>query len=666
MKPHRPSTRSTSYKIDIFICVGLALLIWGVFGQTLGHDFVNYDDRVYVTQVPQVSGGLTIPGIIWAFAHAHAGNWHPLTTISHMIDCQLFGLRPGAHHAVNILLHTCAAILLFAFLRNTTGRIWPSAFVAAVFAIHPLRVESVAWIAERKDVLSAFFFMLTLIAYARYVRQPSPRRYVTMSIFAACGLMSKPMLVTLPVVLLLIDYWPLARSTSSKLFIEKIPLFVMAAIVSVITFVIQVRSPNATAQFPLLWRVENAVVSYVVYVGQLFWPRHLIVFYPHLENHFALWQVVVAAALLFAVTVAAFQVRLTKPYLLAGWLWYVVMLFPVIGVLGFGLQAHADRYTYLPQIGLLIAFTWLIVDLAANWERRREILAIAATASVLLLGACAWNQTRVWKNSETLWSHVLAVSPENDVAHTNMGIVLMERGRTDEALSHLQTALDLRSRGAPAQNDLSLALIHTNLGFAFAQKGDVDLAINHLRMAIASQPKYPDAHYNLAVVLAQKGDVDAAIAEYENTLSLRTDDVEARISLANALLQKHRLRDAIAQYEAALKAAPHAAFAANNLAWVLATTPEDTLRDGARATKMARMADQYSDGTNAIFIRTMAAAHAESGRFDDARQTAQIALQFARANHDVDLARELEEDVDLYQRRQPLRDPNLTNASGAP
>jgi protein O-mannosyl-transferase len=662
----RARVRSTSDKIDIFICAGLVLLIWGVFGQTLSHDFVNYDDRVYVTQVPQVNGGLTIPGILWAFTHAHAGNWHPLTTISHMLDCQLFGLRPGAHHAVNVVLHTGAVLLLFVFLRMTTGRIWSSAFVAAVFAIHPLRVESVAWIAERKDVLSAFFFMLTLIAYARYARQPSPARNLTMSILAACGLMSKPMLVTLPLVLLLIDYWPLARSTSSKLFIEKIPLFAMSLGIAVITYVIQEHSPGAIAQLPLLWRIENAIVSYIVYIGQLFWPIDLIVFYPHPENNLALWQTLSAAALLAAITVAAARLRKARPYLLAGWLWYLVMLVPVTGLIGFGLQGHADRYTYLPHIGLLVALTWLIVDLAGELQWQNKLVPAVAGVAVVSLGACAWKQARVWKNSETLWTHALAISPQNAVAQTNIGIVLLEQGRTDDALAHLQTALNLHGEKPHAHHDLSLALIYTNLGFAFAQRGDVDQALTHLRAAIELQPRYPDSHYNLAVVLAQKGDIDAAVNEYEKTLALRPDDVEARIGLANALLQKHRLRDAIAQYEGALKAAPHAALAANNLAWILATTPENFLRDGARALKLARVADQNSDGTNAIFIRTMAAAHAERGRFDDAQATAQIALQFARANGDVDLARELEGDVDLYQHERPFRDSNLTNASGAP
>ncbi|MEY2546093.1 MAG: protein O-mannosyl-transferase [Verrucomicrobiota bacterium] len=647
---------------EVTLSILLVALVWIVFGQTLAHDFVNYDDRVYVTQVPQVNGGLTMAGIAWAFAHAHAGNWHPLTTISHMLDCQLFGLRPRAHHAVNVALHTCAVLLLFAFLRTTTGRIWSSAFVAGVFAIHPLRVESVAWIAERKDVLSAFFFMLTLIAYAQYARRPSLRRYMTMSILAACGLMSKPMLVTLPLVLLLIDYWPLARSTSSRLLIEKIPLFAMSLVLGIVTYVIQEHSPGALAQLPVPWRIENAVVSYVLYIGQLFWPSDLIVFYPHPENHLAMWQVASAAALLIAITIAAFRSRLTKPYLFVGWLWYVAMLLPVIGIIEVGLQGHADRYTYLPQIGLVIALTWLIVDLATSLRWRREIVAAAAVVVVLSLTACAWKQTRVWKNSEILWTHALAVSPENDVAHTNMGIVLIERGRNDDALAHLQTALNLRGRSSHSHYDLSLALIYTNLGFAFAQRGDVDQAISHLRAATEMQPRYPDAHYNLAVVLAQTGDIDAAIGEYEKVLSLRPDDIDARISLANALLQKHRLRDAIAHYDAALKAAPHAALAANNLAWVLATTPEDALRDGARALKLARVADQHSDGTNVVFIRTMAAAQAEIGRFDDAKATAQIALQIARANNDVDLARELEDDVDLYQNQRPLRDPNLRNA----
>jgi tetratricopeptide (TPR) repeat protein len=673
----RENRASASRKIDIFVCVGLAALVWSVFGQTLAHDFVNYDDRTYLTQARQVNSGLTSSGVIWAFTHAHAENWHPLTTISHMLDCQLFGLRAGPHHAVNVFLHMCAVLLLYFVLRSvlagsgdTRSRDHPSplqcAFVAAVFAIHPLRVESVAWIAERKDVLSACFFMLTLIAYARYAKQPSRARYMTMSIFAACGLMSKPMLVTLPLVLLLLDYWPLHRNRKGedgklKLFLEKIPLFAMAFAVSAVTFVIQEHSPGAIAQLPLTWRIENAVVSYIIYIAQMFWPNDLIVFYPHPDDQLRAWQVLGAAAMLLAVSVAAFRFRLTKPYLFVGWLWYLVMLLPVIGIVEVGLQGHADRYTYLPQIGLGFAMTWLIVDLAQTWPRRRQVLGVTAAVVLLSLGGCAWHQTTFWRNSETLWLHALAVSPDNDVAHTNMANVLLERDRGNEAITHLQTALQIRRSNREEHYHVSLALIYTTLGAAFAQRGDFEEAANQIRTAISFEQNYPDAHYDVAVVLEQKGDVEGAIAEFGQTLGLRPDDVDAHVSLATAFTRQHRLRDAIAHFDTALKLAPRDAIAANNLAWILATTPDDSLRDGRRSVALAKTATS-SEAGNAVFTRTLAAAYAESGQFDEARASAESALQKARANHDVDLANEVQIDLEIYARARPLRSGSLTNA----
>jgi protein O-mannosyl-transferase len=648
-------------KIDIFICAALVALVWSVFGQTLWHDFVNYDDRVYVTQNLEVSAGLTTSGILGAFTHGQANNWHPLTTISHMLDCQLFGLRPGAHHAVNVVLHTCAVLLLFWFFRLTTTGIWPSAFVAAVFAIHPLRVESVAWIAERKDVLSAVFFMLTLIAYVRYVRTGSLGRYLIMSILCACALMSKPTMVTLPLLLLLIDYWPLRRSTSSRLFLEKIPLVLLAIVVSVFTFVLQRQAPGSVAPLPLWWRIENAIVSYVVYIAQMFWPNDLIVFYPHPEGQLPLWQVAGAATILLGVSAAAFRLRLTKPYFFVGWLWYVILLAPVIGIVGFGLQGHADRYTYLAQIGLYFAITWWLVDLATNRRGLREIAAVTAAAIVLSLGICAWKQARVWQNSETLWRHALAVSPQNDVAHTNFGRIRLERDDVDGAISEFEAALTVNPHAANPHHALELAIVHSSLGEAFARKGEEAEAASEFRKAITLQPKYADAHYNLGVLFSAAADYDSAIDEWRTALEIRPDDAEARTSMANALLQKGALRDAIAQYTAAVKAPVPSIVAANNLAWILATAPDDSIRNGRLSYELARRAVDAAHGKSAMFLRTLSAALAELGKFEEARATVEQALEIARANNDIDLTPALENDVDLYQSQRPLRDRSLTN-----
>src|SRR6266513_5039544 len=369
-------TNLPSLSSQLGVCAVIVALIWIVFGQTLGHDFINYDDKVYVYGNSLVTAGLSLHGLSQAFVDTQTNNWHPLTIVSHMIDCQFSDLKAGGHHFTNVFLHTIAAVLLFFWLRNITGRFWSSAFVTALFAIHPLRVESVAWIAERKDVLSAVFFFLTLGAYVRYTCARSIGRYLTISILFSCGLMSKPMLVTTPVVLLLLDYWPLKRIADGKSFrrmiVEKLPLFALSAAASIVALALQVHSPSSVGQLPFGWRLENALVTYVTYIWQLFWPAKLAVFYPHPYDRFAFWQVALAAAFLITVTWVVFALRRNRPYLLVGWLWYLIMLLPVIGIVEVGLQGHADRYTYLPHVGLSIAFTWFIAEFlrTSNAERR--------------------------------------------------------------------------------------------------------------------------------------------------------------------------------------------------------------------------------------------------------------------------------------------------------
>src|SRR5437588_1720717 len=377
----------------IGISIFLVAITWAVFGQTVGHQFINYDDPRYVLDNAHVRAGLTWRGIAWAFTHVHSQNWHPLTTMSHMLDCQLFGVNPGAHHLVNVFFHSIAAVLLFVLLAQITNSIWASAFVAAVFAIHPLRVESVAWIAERKDVLSGVFFMLTLLAYFRWTRKQTVGRYLAMSILFACGLMSKPMLITTPIILLLLDYWPLNRSQKSevrsqkssnppwtKLVVEKVPLFVLSIGSCFATLWAQNFALGSTQFLPLQWRITNALFSYFEYVRQMFWPVDLIPFYVHPENRLELWRLLVAAVVLIALTAIAFIRRRKNPYLIVGWLWYLVMLIPVIGIVQVGLQGHADRYTYLPQVGLDIALVWLIWDLTKSWRQQK----------IVLSGACAF------------------------------------------------------------------------------------------------------------------------------------------------------------------------------------------------------------------------------------------------------------------------------------
>src|SRR5437667_9996520 len=543
----RVSTPALASKrlVAVWVCAVLAAITWLVFGQTLRHKFVTYDDPQYVYENAKVAAGVSLEGVSWAFTHTIAGNWHPLTTISHMFDCQLYGLKPAGHHFTNVLLHTIAVILLFLVLRQMTGTLWRSAFVTGLFAIHPLHVESVAWISERKDVLSAVFFILTLGAYIRYVRKPSVTSYLLVVLLFALGLMSKPMLVTVPFVLLLLDYWPLGRirgparaqamawraaasdrwSTVSRLVTEKIPLFALAALSSVATLLAQVYGARAIDELPLAWRLNNAAISYVAYIWQMFWPARLAAFYPHPNDQLPLCEVSLAIAFLVRVSLLAIHRRVERPYIFTGWFWYVGMLVPVIGLVQAGEQARSDRYTYLPQIGLYMLIVWGITDLIMSITARNSAWRLVTTASrpaslrshktragssttpsysrrdkpnlgykafcaaivtviIISLSWRAFVQTSYWKDSEVLWDHTLAVTSENDVAHYNLGYFFLERGDLDSAISHFETALQIRSRNRAANYNFGSAPIENNLANLLAQKGRLNEAVDHYHNAI--------------------------------------------------------------------------------------------------------------------------------------------------------------------------------------
>jgi tetratricopeptide (TPR) repeat protein len=611
--------------LTIGICIALAAMSWLVFGQTLWHDFVNYDDPRYVYENTKITDGLSISGIAWAFTHIHSMNWHPLTTISHMFDCQLYGLKAGGHHFTNVLLHIVAVILLFLGLLQMTGAFWRSSFVAAVFAIHPLRVESVAWIAERKDVLSGVFFMLTLLTYVYYVRLPRIWRYLVVLCVFACGLMSKPMLVTLPFVLLLLDYWPLDRIKGQvwKRVLEKIPLIALSGVSSIATFLAQKGAVGWTEELPILERFNNAVVSYVLYIWQMLWPVNLAVFYPHPENRLPLWEIISSLLFLICVTAVAITLRKQRPYLITGWLWYLGMLVPVIGLVQVGWQGRADRYTYLPQIGLYLAVTWGIADLTSLWRHQRRVLSVAALLTIVVLSWRAWVQTWYWRDSEALFKHALAVTTNNDVAENNLGIEYLRQGNVDGAISLLQAAVDLRPDNSPA-------------------------------------------HENLAKALLQKGKVAEALIHYSKLLELQPDNIEVHNIVGTVLIQQGRIREGVDEWQKVLAIQSDNGNAMSNLAWIFATSPDDSLRDGAKAVQLASEALRISGQRIPIIFRTLAAAYAETGEFSKAIQTAQQGIELANSQGNSGLAAELQGNIALYEQRQPLRDPSLTNDSSPP
>ena len=560
----------------------LAAITWLVFGQTVRFPFVDFDDPLYVYENPHINRGLTARGLVWAFTHVPAPDWYPLTTISHMVDSQLYGLNAGGHHFTNVLLHGVTVILLFLVLRAMTGMTWRSAFVAVLFAIHPLRVESVAWVVERKDVLSGLFFMLTIGAYLRYARRRSIARYVIVAILFACGLMSKPMLVVTPLVLLLLDYWPLREFSQQlsiqRLILEKIPLFALSAGSCFATLTGQTGKVVDMEPLPLVWRISNALISYVVYIWQMIWPARLGVFYPHPENRLPLWEVGASIALLIAMSAAAFIVRKSRPYIIVGWLWYLVMLVPVIGVVQINLQGHADRYTYLPQIGLYLLTVWAIADLSVGWPRRREILTVAAALVIAVLALTAWRQTTYWRDSESLWTHTIAVTSNNDFAHASFADLLLRKGRIDESIDHSKEALRIR-------------------------------------------PNNSDAHNNLALALINRGDVEGALTHFKKSLEIQPDNMNAQC----------------------------------NLAWILATSADSSLRDGAKAVALAENVARRAGHPNPMVLRTLAAAYAETGRFSEAIDAAQDALQLAMNQGNQALADDLRLNIANYERNFPLR-----------
>jgi len=673
------SQRSTgNHGIRFGICLLLVAVTLAVFGQTIRYQFVNFDDDVYVYNTPAIKAGLTLKGISAAFISQHAHNWHPLTTISHMLDCQLYGLNAGGHHATNVILHTIAVLLLFWVLQQMTNATWRSALVAALFAVHPLHVESVAWVSERKDILSAIFFFLMLLAYSRYAGAPSVMRYLAVVVLLAAGLMSKPMLVTAPIILLLLDYWPLRRfaqpslirgkAKASKsdtqrrkirrLYLEKIPLFVLSGVACIITFVLQKRTAGAIPPLPFLWRIQNAFVSYVIYVWKALWPARLAVFYPHPNDTLTLWEVLFAILLLVTITVVVIIFRKQRPYLLTGWFWYLVMLIPVIGIVQVGEQGHADRYTYLPHVGLFMAVVWFAIDIATI-RRSKPRVAVTATAAVLIIFALAWAafiQTSYWRNSETLWTHALAVTSDNDVAHNNLGYLCNDRGELDKAISHFESAARIRSGKRDPHYDLASAFVQMNLGDALAKTGRSDDAMLHYDEAIRLQPNYADAYYNRGTVLLVNGHVDEAIADWTKALEMRPDDADAHTGLGNALLQKGSLREAIAQYLTALALAPEDPHSRNNLAWILATASDNSIRDGAKAVGFAEEAVQLSGGREPLFLRTLAAAYAESGRFSEAIAVAQQAAGIANMQAKPNMAKRLNGDLILFRGHLPLRE----------
>jgi tetratricopeptide (TPR) repeat protein len=638
------------------IWIVLCLLVLAGYWQTAGFQFTRFDDDVYITHNDRVKEGLTLRSVVWAFTTGHACNWHPLTWLSHQADWELFGANPAGHHLENVLLHAINAILLFTLLSGITGAVWRSAFVAALFAVHPLHVESVAWVVERKDVLSTLFWMLTMIAYVRYVRGrdgDQPLRgafaaYVLVAALYALGLMAKPMLVTLPIILMLLDWWPLGRYASHfpspqpspargegegkggspqsppkrrergrmlpllsdsqtpgsttldsplSAFREKLPLFALAAASCVVTFLVQRAggAVKALEVYPIGVRIANALVAYVGYLVKTVWPSGLAGFYPHPGTGLPVWQVVGSIAFLMTVTALAVLASRNRPYLAVGWLWYVVTLIPVIGFVQVGNQAMADRYTYIPLIGVFIILAWGIPDLAhALWRTddasRERALVVAAMVVVAALTVCTFVQARYWRDTTTLFTRALDVTSNNALAHNNLGRALYDSGRKQDALRHYKEAVRIEPGYSDAHYNLGVyygdrgdyaraaqeylaalkfspthALSHNNLGTILARRGKLDEAIAHYRRALRIDPGYIDARFNLALVLLERGTWNESRGEFARLLSLRPDHWLGHYEFAVALSDRGCFDEAIAHYRHSLRLNPNYATGHYNL-----------------------------------------------------------------------------------------------------
>jgi len=558
------------WKTDLLIYLLLLCAIFAAYAPVYHFDFVNFDDPDYAAENPHVRAGLTLQGVIWAFTSSYAANWVPLTWLSHMTDWSLFGFHAGAHHLTSVFLHGLSTLLLFVVLHRMTGERWPSALVAFLFGLHPVHVESVAWIAERKDVLSGLFWFLTIWAYIRYTERQGAGRYALLLAAFSMGLLAKPMMVTLPFVLLLLDVWPLGRAAAgggqtrmAVLVREKVPLFLLAAGASLATYLVQRRGGAVISLSSISFgqRVANAFLSYLAYLGQTVWPARLAVFYPFAEK-LPWWPVAFCAAALVGITLVVARVFRGTPFLLVGWLWYLGTLVPVIGLVQVGEQAHADRYTYVPLVGIFIMLAWSAAAAVRRWPATKWVIcgALAAVCGTCLV--LTTMQVRYWKDSESLFQHAIEVTQGNYVAYNNLGVMERERHRLTQAIADYREALRIRPASLEAHNNLSEALL---------KEGRLEEATVQILETLRLKPDSADGHVNLGALLDRRGKLDAAMAEYREALRLAPENAVAHSGLGGVLTDLGRTEEGLREMREGIRLRPEYAEGYYNLGWLLAT-----------------------------------------------------------------------------------------------
>ena len=712
--------------------VVLALAAIALYWPATGYDFVNYDDPVYFSENPHVLEGLTWRNLAWAFQTTLCASWYPVSWLSFMLDAEIFGRGPAGPHLTNVLLHAANGVLLFLLWKRLAGSLWRSALVAGLFVLHPLHVESVAWVSERKDVLSTFFGFLTLLAYARYAqgrgrrksetrnpksegnpkpetRSPKPEGaawdavpvpafdvgcsmfgvqvfYLLSLTFFALSLLSKPMLVTWPFVMLLLDYWPMKRMQNAEcrmqkpeapdtphvsrftfhvsrptlhaprstlhvplpLFLEKLPFLLLAIIASAVTIAVHKQEGVITslAGIPMSGRIANAFVSYARYLGQMFWPVDLAIPYLH-PGHWPPGLVGLGAALVAGLSAVSLWQGRRRPYLLVGWFWFLGTLVPVIGLIQWGNQAMADRFLYVPSVGLFVALAWGLGEVLDRWRLPKPAVASAAALVLLALALRSRDQLRYWRDGEALFRHSLEVTENNYFAHNNLGAALVDKGQAEEAIRQFQEAIRLRPDEANA---------HHNLGNALLKQGQTDAAISQFQLAARLKPESATIHYNLGIALGNQGQTDAAISQLQEAIRLKPAYPEALGTLAGAFDGQGKYAEAIRLYQAALKSKPNQEEVLNNLAWLLATCPDAAFRNGREAVRLATRACELTSDAKPLLIGTLAAAQAEAGDFQAAIAAAERAAVVAASLHLEKVAMRNRELLQLYRQGQPFHE----------
>lgn len=734
---HTDKRRIFNIRYDILICLFLVIATLVTYWRVMNYPFVNFDDYSYILNNHFVRKGFTWEGILWAFSFKSLTYWHPVAWLSHMLDCHIYGLIPGMHHTVGLMFHIANSLLVFMALKQMTGALWRSAIVAALFALHPINVESVAWVAERKNVLSAFFWMLTMLTYISYSKQPSFFRYITTNLLFVLGLMAKPVLVTLPFVFLLLDYWPLQRlrfgqnnpiqpavsmpgfkeSSVFRLILEKIPFFVFsAASVYISSLAFQHNKMIiSTESVPIKLRISNALVSYISYIKKMIWPDNLAIFYPY-PDALPLWQITGAALILIGITILVIWMLKSKPYFAIGWFWYIGTMAPVIGFAQAGLwPAMADRYAYVPFIGLFILLVWGAGDIVLKLHYNK-ILPVVIAVILMIFAITTWKQEQYWSSSVALFEHGLDVTgTKNYIAHYKLGDALAEEGRNAEAIKHYYESLQTKSKYWPGiYLNLGVALMsvnkidesidnfsralqikpnfaeaHNNVGIAFEKQGKFTEAVNHYREALRIKPYYAEAHNNIGVVLEKQGNFSEAIKHYFEALKINPKYASAHNNLGSAMAKQGNFKAAVYHYQEALRINPNYAGAYYNLgriyvnqnqigegiffykkaielnsdmpqvlyslSWLLASHKDEKYRNGKEALVLAKELCKITRNGQPRALDALAAAYAETGKFNEAVHTARRALKMALQFGPNELISDLKKRLRLYQDKRPYR-----------